>query len=103
MRIAIEGCCHGELPKIYAAIRERVRIDRVPVDLLLICGDFQAVRNSHDLDCMAVPDKYKKLGSFYKYYSGEMVAPIPTVFIGGNHEASNYLWELFHGGWVVPI
>jgi len=20
----------------------------------------------------------------------------------GNHEASNYLWELFHGGWVCP-
>jgi hypothetical protein len=25
-----------------------------------------------------------------------------TVFIGGNHEASNYLWELYHGGWVAP-
>ena len=29
------------------------------------------------------------------------IAPIPTVFIGGNHEASNYLWELFHGGFVA--
>jgi len=25
-----------------------------------------------------------------------------TVFVGGNHEASGYLWELYHGGWVAP-
>lgn len=49
---------------------------------------------------MAVPDKYKELGTFWKYYSGRVQAPYPTIFIGGNHEASNYLWELYHGGWV---
>lgn len=30
------------------------------------------------------------------------VAPILTIFVGGNHEASGYLWELYHGGWVAP-
>lgn len=25
-----------------------------------------------------------------------------TLFIGGNHEASNYLQELPYGGWVAP-
>jgi len=51
------------------------------------------------------------------------VAPIPTIFVGGNHEASNHLWEarlgrafsasallprrsraaqLYYGGWVCP-
>lgn len=25
-----------------------------------------------------------------------------TIFIGGNHEASNHLWELFYGGWAAP-
>jgi lariat debranching enzyme len=30
------------------------------------------------------------------------VAPILTIFIGGNHEASNYLQELAYGGWVAP-
>jgi lariat debranching enzyme len=25
-----------------------------------------------------------------------------TIFIGGNHEASNLLFELYHGGWVAP-
>ncbi|XP_026738294.1 lariat debranching enzyme isoform X2 [Trichoplusia ni] len=51
---------------------------------------------------MAVPDKYQHMCSFYKYYSGERKAPILTIFIGGNHEASNYLQELPYGGWVAP-
>ena len=29
-----------------------------------------------------------------RYYTGETVAPILTIVIGGNHEASNYFWEL---------
>lgn len=37
----------------------------------------------------------------FRYYSGEKVAPILTIFIGGNHEASNYLQELPYGGWVA--
>jgi lariat debranching enzyme len=59
--------------------------------------------------------------SFYKYYAGEAIAPMLTIFIGGNHEASNYLQvltfrtgkrfffndkyvmkELAYGGWVAP-
>ncbi|KAJ3050680.1 lariat debranching enzyme, partial [Rhizophlyctis rosea] len=51
---------------------------------------------------MAVPEHYRNMGAFHKYYRGEKVAPVPTVFIGGNHEASQYLWELFHGGYVAP-
>ena len=39
---------------------------------------------------------------FHRYYSGEKTAPILTIFIGGNHEASNYLCELPYGGWVCP-
>lgn len=39
---------------------------------------------------------------FFRYYSGEKVAPVLTIFIGGNHEASNYLQELPYGGWVAP-
>jgi lariat debranching enzyme len=46
------------------------------VDLLIICGDFQAIRNLKDLDSMAVPDKYKQIGYFWKYYSGQVKAPV---------------------------
>ena len=42
------------------------------------------------------------MNSFRRYYSGEAKAPCLTIFVGGNHEASNYLWELYYGGWAAP-
>lgn len=66
MKIAIEGCCHGELDKIYETISCLEKKEGVTVDLLLCCGDFQAVRNEGDLKCMAVPAKYRTMQTFYK-------------------------------------
>ena len=43
---------------------------------------------------MACPEKHRTLGNFHEYYSGVKKAPMLTIFVGGNHEASNYLWEL---------
>ncbi|KAL8713061.1 MAG: hypothetical protein Q9220_002921 [cf. Caloplaca sp. 1 TL-2023] len=51
---------------------------------------------------MSVPPKYRAIGDFHEYYSGARVAPYLTLFVGGNHEASNHLWELYYGGWVAP-
>ncbi|KAH7913124.1 lariat debranching enzyme, C-terminal domain-containing protein [Hygrophoropsis aurantiaca] len=102
MKIAIEGCCHGALDAIYRHIETLEARNNYLVDLLLICGDFQAIRNHRDLQCMAVPQKYRELGDFHKYYTGEKTAPVLTIVIGGNHEASNYFWELYHGGWLAP-
>ena len=51
---------------------------------------------------MAVPVKYREIGDFHEYYSGRRKAPYLTLFVGGNHEASNHLFELYHGGWVAP-
>jgi lariat debranching enzyme len=51
---------------------------------------------------MSVPEKYKEIGDFHEYYSGKRTAPYLTVFVGGNHEASNYIFELYYGGWVAP-
>ncbi|KAG0547810.1 hypothetical protein BDA96_01G112100 [Sorghum bicolor] len=76
------------------------------LDVIYLTSDvalfFQAVRNENDLQCVNVPQKFRAMNSFWKYYSGEAVAPYPTIFIGGNHEASNYLWELYYGGWAAP-
>lgn len=94
MKIAIEGCCHGDLDKIYKLLDKDVK-------LLIICGDFQAIRTKNDLRYMNVPDKYKRLGDFHKYYSGQRTAPVPTIFIGGNHEDSHYLNQFEHGGYVA--
>ncbi|KAJ0005428.1 hypothetical protein NQD34_015322 [Periophthalmus magnuspinnatus] len=128
MKIAVEGCCHGELDKIYETIAYLEQKEGIKVELLLCCGDFQAVRNEGDMKCMAIPPKYRKMQTFYKlvvslkytklttvhfeekikkcyycrYYSGEKKAPVLTIFIGGNHEASNHLQELPYGGWVAP-
>eukprot|EP00877_Chromochloris_zofingiensis_P005941 jgi/Chrzof1/15/Cz01g00160.t1 len=102
LTIAVEGCCHGELDTLYSTLQHLDKVEGRKVDLLICCGDFQAVRNQDDLETMAVPDKYKHMMTFYKYYSGEKQAPYPTLFIGGNHEAPNYLWELYYGGWAAP-
>ncbi|EAW16266.1 RNA lariat debranching enzyme [Aspergillus fischeri NRRL 181] len=103
LRVAFEGCGHGRLDDIYDSVaRSATRRGWDGVDLVVIGGDFQAVRNSNDLACMSVPQKYKAIGDFHEYYSGKKTAPYLTIFIGGNHEASNYLFELYYGGWVAP-
>ncbi|CAK8568534.1 unnamed protein product [Lathyrus sativus] len=102
MKIAIEGCMHGDLDNVYKTLQHLEKSQNTKIDLLLCCGDFQAVRNQDDLKSLAVPERYRAMNSFWKYYSGLEVAPYPTIFIGGNHEASNYLWELYYGGWAAP-
>lgn len=102
MKVAVVGCAHGEVEAIYTAVREIERAQSTKVDLILCAGDFQAVRNLTDLACMACPDKFRHMHTFWKYHSGALVAPIPTIFIGGNHEASNHLQEIPLGGLVAP-
>lgn len=115
LRVYFEGCCHGRLDAIYSAIQRAsskssgsssAQTDAFAnVDLLLIGGDFQSIRTHSDLSCIAVPPKYKSdvaNGDFAAYFDGKKKAPVLTIFIGGNHEASNYLQELYYGGWVAP-
>ncbi|KAH6851150.1 lariat debranching enzyme, C-terminal domain-containing protein [Chaetomium sp. MPI-CAGE-AT-0009] len=103
VRIAVEGCGHGTLNAIYAAVERSCKERNWDgVDLLIIGGDFQAVRNAADLNAMSVPAKYRELADFHEYYSGSRKAPYLTIFVAGNHEASSHLWELYYGGWVAP-
>ncbi|WVQ78964.1 hypothetical protein IAT38_001056 [Cryptococcus sp. DSM 104549] len=102
MRIAIQGCSHGSLTAIYDTVLAHNARSPKPVDLLLLCGDFQALRSAHDFDSLAVPQKFRSLGTFHDFYAGRLKAPVLTIVIGGNHEASNYMWELYHGGWLAP-
>ncbi|XP_068656288.1 lariat debranching enzyme isoform X2 [Aristolochia californica] len=102
MKIAVEGCMHGDLDNVYSTLLHLEKAENTKIDLLICCGDFQAVRNENDLESVNVPYHYRSMNSFWKYYSGQEVAPVPTIFIGGNHEASNYLWELYYGGWAAP-
>lgn len=102
MRVAIVGCAHGELDSIYDAIRETERARNLTVDLVICAGDFQAVRNYADLQCMSCPPKFRDMRTFWKYFAGKNVAPVPTIFVGGNHEASNHMQEIPLGGIVAP-
>lgn len=95
MKIAINGCCHGELNTIYSLIP-------FDTDLLIICGDFQAFRNKGDMEAALIPNKYKRMGDFHDYYTGEREAPVVTIVVGGNHESLSYLQELRYGGWLAP-
>lgn len=96
--VAAVGCCHGQIDTIYHTINKRYK----NVDLVLINGDFQAMRTEQDLNCMACPPKYRAMGEFKEYYYGRKKAPILTVIVGGNHEASSYFYELRYGGWLAP-
>ncbi|XP_044724497.1 lariat debranching enzyme [Hirsutella rhossiliensis] len=103
VRVAVEGCGHGTLNAIYASVNESCKARGWDgVDLVIIGGDFQSVRNAADLAVMSVPVKFRQLGDFPDFYSGARTAPYLTVFIAGNHEASSHLWELYYGGWVAP-
>lgn len=93
--MAVVGCSHGELDAIYNCISHIESDYHFPIHLLLICGDFQSMRNQSDLTVMACPDKYRDIRTFYKYYSGEKTAKVLTIYVGGNHEASNYHAELY--------
>ncbi|KAJ8612762.1 hypothetical protein CTAYLR_010396 [Chrysophaeum taylorii] len=101
VNVVVEGCCHGSLDEIYETVREIERRRAVKADLLLLCGDFQGLRVERDLEALAVPSKYRKLGGFGRYYRGEAEALCLTILVGGNHEASNALGALYYGGWVA--
>jgi lariat debranching enzyme len=103
-QIAVVGCVHGEVEAMFETVAELEKNDPTgrKIDLVVCCGDFESVRNETDLACMACPTKYRHMVTFWKYYLGISKAPYPTVFVHGNHEASNFLMELSDGGWVAP-
>ncbi|KAL6141047.1 hypothetical protein ACLB2K_059338 [Fragaria x ananassa] len=88
MKIAVEGCMHGELDKVYSTLQYIERTQEIKIDLLLCCGDFQAVWNEHCMKSLTVPLKHRKMNSFWKYYSHHIF----TIF----GSSTTY------GGWAAP-
>lgn len=100
LRIAVQGCCHGELDQVFEKVRELHSQD--PIDLLIILGDFQSIRDDRDFESISIPPKYRKLGDFKGYYEDDSLRPpVKTIFIGGNHESMRHLMLLPHGGYVA--
>ncbi|KAL0238628.1 hypothetical protein GEMRC1_013101 [Eukaryota sp. GEM-RC1] len=94
MRVCVTGCVHGCLDSVYNTLGNE------SIDLVICTGDFQAVRNESDLISLSCPTKYLKYGDFLPYYNKQKTAPVLTLVIGGNHEASSFFAELKDGGWL---
>lgn len=100
LRIAIQGCCHGELNQVFKQVAKLH--SETPIDLLLILGDFQSIRNETDFQSISIPKKYQRYGDFQEYYQNdEYRPPVLTLFIGGNHESMRHLMLLPNGGYVA--
>lgn len=84
MRIAVYGDIHGHWLDLQESV-SRLHA-RSPLDLVLQCGDAQPFRDEADLEYMNCPKKYRELGDFWAFHSGETQFPVPLIFIGGNHE-----------------
>jgi lariat debranching enzyme len=97
VRIAIFGDLHGH----WTAFRdELLRLHALaPLDLALQVGDAQPVRDLEDLAYVPVPAHHRKLGTYHQIPDPW---PVPTLFIGGNHEPWNVLAPLAGGGSLRP-
>ena len=100
--IAVTGCIHGHLDEAYSSLARLEKSRGVKAEVLLCTGDFQALRGGYDLETLSCPAKYRELGDFVNYYSKVKRAPIPTILIGGNHEAVLYMHSARNGGWIAP-
>ena len=79
-----EGCGHGELDKIYAAMKHLEEREGVVIDLL-ICWATSRRCNLDDLD-MSVPKAHLNR-HLLEVLLRRGCRAYPTIFIGGNHEA----------------
>jgi len=97
MRIAVFGDIHGH----WIAFREAILAlhAEAPLDLVLQVGDAQPIRDEQDLAYLPVPERHRALGD-YALLDGPW--PIPTLFIGGNHEPFNVLEAMPEGGFLQP-
>ena len=101
LNIIVTGCIHGCMDKMYKDIQDFEKEKKIKIDLVLCTGDFECMRNEKDLEFLSCPEKYREMGNFHQYYNSKVHSPYLTIFIGGNHEASNYLEENYYGGYVA--
>lgn len=97
MRIAVFGDIHGH----WVEFRDKILSlhAEAPLDLVLQVGDAQPIRDATDLAFTPVPERYRVLGD---YALIQDPWPVPTLFIGGNHEPWNMLEALPEGGVLQP-
>lgn len=47
---SIEGCCHGDLDRIYEVLENIEVAQSLKAEFLICCGDFQAIRTKYVLE-----------------------------------------------------
>ena len=44
---SVEGCCHGDLDRIYDVLASIEDTKKIRAEFLICCGDFQAIRTQY--------------------------------------------------------
>ena len=98
---AAVGDVHGHHHDMVRLLSEWESRTSNAIQFVLQVGDFEPHRNDADLETMAAPAKYRVLGDFPDFYSGDFGFPWPVYFIGGNHEPYGFLDLIPNGGPVL--
>jgi lariat debranching enzyme len=98
---AAAGDVHGHMHALVDLIESWEHETNQAISFVLQTGDFEPHRNAKDLQTMAAPAKYKRVGDFPNFVSGHSAFPWPVYFIGGNHEPYGFLDQYPTGEWIV--
>ncbi len=66
INIAVTGCIHGSMKKMYDDIWNYSQQNKMNIDLVLCTGDFECMIEQSDMKYLSCPDKYKHMGDFHK-------------------------------------
>lgn len=105
MKVAVIGCLHGDLDTAAAVLRHESAVHGNTVDLALVCGDLQTLRDHADLASCAIPPRFHNAAIRNRmdgYLDGSKTLPCLMICVGGNHEAQRCLLDLQMGGWICP-
>ena len=100
--IAIFGDIHGHQDLMVQAVLRWQEKTGDRINWILCVGDFQSLRDETDMRAMACPAKYQHIGDYPAYHTGQKTFPAEVIFIGGNHEAYNWLETMPDGGYLNP-
>ena len=59
---AVEGCCHGDLDKIYEVLGSIEDTEKLKAEFLICCGDFQAIRTPYVFKYFVFICEQKRVG-----------------------------------------
>lgn len=100
--VAVVGDVHGEMWAMIRLLGGWEKKHRLSIDAVLQVGDFEPHTSLEYLATMAAPAKYRKMGNFSLFASGQAEFPWPVYFIGGNHEPYGLLDQMPGGGELTP-